>query len=432
MARIYTWPFFISGGIYNSYKIHYLIHKEYLLFLLLNKKEKVMSLTQSLKKYYFFIFPLFLVLFVFQACEETSTTTAPEINIINPSSDAEIIQGAEVKINAQLNGFDMYHPIHNINFSINDSTYLQDTSRRQNISLLWRTDHLTTGEYQLKLRVRYSDETLDDKDWNYFNARDYIEEYIDGKDDAPDTIIAEKSVKVKLVQAPANNISGLSFETFAEDTFSYNSKTIILSSFKMSKYEITNAQFCSFLNAIGATEEGYYADIKYIHLGKNSQIVYENGSFKPKTNAETFPVTNVTWFGAKNFCRFAGGRLPTETEWYYCAMGTNTSNLDNIAWYKENSGNMTHKIGEKAANAKGLYDILGNAAEWCNDWYNETIYASSSDTIKDPLAPRNDFLKVHKGGHWYSEKSKVNPEQRFKENPRNGGNYLGFRMVRPE
>ena len=390
-----------------------------------------MSSIQPLKKYYLFIFSLFIVLFAFQSCEETATETAPEIRIINPSSDAEIILGAEVRIDAQLNGFDMYHPIHKIQFTINDSTYLQDTTRRQNISLLWKTGHLSTGEQQLKLRVRYSDETLDDKDWNYFNARDYIEEYIDGKDDAPDTIIAEKSVKVKLVQAPANNISGLSFETFAKDTFSYNSKTIILSSFKMSKYEITNTQYCSFLNAIGATKEGYYADIKYIHLGKNSQIIYEKDTFQPKTNAGSLPVTNVTWFGAKNFCKFAGGRLPTETEWYYCAMGTNTNNLDNLAWYKANSENMLHKIGEKAANSKGLYDILGNAAEWCTDWYNETMYPSSSNTITDPVATQNKFIKVYKGGHWYSEKSQVTPEQRFKENPRNGGNYLGFRMVRP-
>lgn len=390
-----------------------------------------MKLNQLSKQYYFLLLPALLLVLPFQACEETDTATAPEIRIINPSQDAEIIQGAEVRIDAQLNGFDMYHPVHQIKFSINDSIYLKDTSRRQNISVLWTTGHLATGEYQLKLRVRYSDETLDDKDWNYFNARDYIEEYIDGKEDAPDTIVAEKTVNVKLVQAPASNISGLNFETFAKDTFNYNSKTIILSSFQMSAYEITNAQFCTFLNAIGATEEGYYADIKYIHLSKNSQIVYENGTFQPKTNTESFPVTNVTWFGAKNFCQFAGGRLPTETEWYYCAMGTNTSNLDNLAWYKANSGNMIHKVGEKAANSKGLYDILGNVAEWTSDWYNETMYSSSSNTITDPVAPRNEFIKVYKGGHWYSEKSQVTPEQRFKENPRNGGNYLGFRMVRP-
>lgn len=375
--------------------------------------------------------PALVIILLFQACEESTTEINPEIRIINPASDAEIIKGAEVRIDAQLNGFDIYHPVHYLNFSINDSTYIQDTTKRQNISLLWTTGSLATGEYQLKLKVKYSDETLDDKDWNYFNARDYIEKYIDGKDGAPDTVIAEKTVNIKLVKAPASNVSGLSFESFSKDTFNYQSKTIILSGFKMSKYEITNAQYCSFLNAIDANQDGYYANIKYIHLSQNSQINYKDGSFQPKANAGSFPVTNVTWFGAKNFCQWAGGRLPTETEWYYCAMGTNTNNLGDIAWYKGNSNNMIHKIGEKAANSKGLYDILGNAAEWCLDWYNETMYPNSSNTITDPIPPKNKLIKVYKGGHWHSEKSHVTPEKRFKENPRNGGNYLGFRMVRP-
>lgn len=75
-----------------------------------------------------------------------------------------------------------------------------------------------------------------------------------------------------------------------------------------------------------------------------------------------------------------GFRLPTEAEWEYaCKAGTTGiryGELDLIAWYKGNSENILHPVGQKMPNAWGLYDMLGNVWEWCSDLYDTEVYGS--------------------------------------------------------
>jgi formylglycine-generating enzyme required for sulfatase activity len=63
--------------------------------------------------------------------------------------------------------------------------------------------------------------------------------------------------------------------------------------------------------------------------------------------------------------------LPTEAEWEYAARAGSTTarygSLDDIAWYKGNSGGKTHEVGQKQPNAFGLYDVLGNFWQWTAD-----------------------------------------------------------------
>lgn len=107
------------------------------------------------------------------------------------------------------------------------------------------------------------------------------------------------------------------------------------------------------------------------------------------------PVESVSWKDAQQFIqklndtsfrdRSAGQkgtyRLPAEAEWEYAARaGTNTiwyGNLDEIAWYNENSGITTHSVGKKRPNAFGLYDMLGNVWEWTADRYDPSYYQDS-------------------------------------------------------
>jgi len=101
-----------------------------------------------------------------------------------------------------------------------------------------------------------------------------------------------------------------------------------------------------------------------------------------------------------------GFRLPTEAEWQFaCQSGTKKIRYDElhkIAWYKDNSQNTTHEVGQKKPNTWGVYDMLGNVWEWCSDIYDETVYGS---------------YRVFRGGGWYDEERSVMATTRRKSHP---------------
>jgi formylglycine-generating enzyme required for sulfatase activity len=133
-------------------------------------------------------------------------------------------------------------------------------------------------------------------------------------------------------------------------------------------------------------------------------------------------------------------RLPTEAEWEHaCRAGTTTATyagdldlraendapvLDAIAWYGGNSG--THEVGNKHPNPWGLYDMLGNVSEWCED-----VYASyQAHAVENPLAVEGRFelARVIRGGAWYAGARYVRAAYRYWRDPDHCDDGLGVRL----
>lgn len=115
-----------------------------------------------------------------------------------------------------------------------------------------------------------------------------------------------------------------------------------------------------------------------------------------------------------------GFRLPSEAEWEYaCKAGTRGiryGDLDAITWYKNNSENKSHVVGQKMPNSWGLYDMLGNVWEWCSDIYDSEVYGS---------------YRVFRGGGFCDVERSVMATTRRRSHPfKFKIDDLGFRIAR--
>lgn len=206
-------------------------------------------------------------------------------------------------------------------------------------------------------------------------------------------------------------------------------------SFYISKYEVTNGQYCKFLNSIDKYDHN---DIPYIELDdKDCKIQYSRKGFYSKAGYTNHPVIEVTWYGARAYAKWKGGRLPTEAEWEFAARGGNQSedfkysgsdNPEKVAWYDENSKGRTHMVGKKASNELGLYDMSGNVWEWCQDYYKGNYYKVSPQ--ENPKGPEWSTAKVARGGSWGYNEDYLSSTFRQMHSPNAGNFNLGFRVVK--
>jgi formylglycine-generating enzyme required for sulfatase activity len=179
---------------------------------------------------------------------------------------------------------------------------------------------------------------------------------------------------------------------------------VTVPNFYMSKFEITQAQY----RAV---------------MGTNPS------NFK----GDDLPVDSVSWNDAMEFCRKLSAstgrtyRLPTEAEWEYAARaGANSpavSNVDALGWCGGNSNRRTHPVGQKQANALGLYDMYGNVWEWCQSEYKAYPY-QAGDGRESPNA---NAIHVLRGGSWEAATKACRPTYRRRVLP--DPSTSGFRIV---
>jgi formylglycine-generating enzyme required for sulfatase activity len=189
-----------------------------------------------------------------------------------------------------------------------------------------------------------------------------------------------------------------------------------VNSFAIGKYPVTQAQY----QAVMGTNPSYF-----------------------KNNPQN-PVECVSWNDAQAFCQKLSQitgktyRLPTEAEWEYaCRAGTTTryyfgddaNQLGDYAWYGGNSQNTTHPVGQKKPNAWGLYDMIGNVWEWCEDnWHDNYIGAPTDGSAW--IKNGNDNRSLLRGGSWGINPNYCRSAIRNDYIRRDYRNYYyGFRVV---
>ncbi|MCC7014470.1 MAG: SUMF1/EgtB/PvdO family nonheme iron enzyme [Planctomycetes bacterium] len=148
------------------------------------------------------------------------------------------------------------------------------------------------------------------------------------------------------------------------------------------------------------------------------------------------PLVNVDWEDATQLSVGLVGKLPTEAQWEYaCRAGTTSrywsgddeSCLESVGWFAGNIEDVVHRVGELSANAWGLFDVHGNAWEWCSDWYGEY----EPGELVDPLGPPTGSDRVIRGGGFRVDADGCRSAFRCWFRPVSRWNYLGFRVVLP-
>lgn len=206
---------------------------------------------------------------------------------------------------------------------------------------------------------------------------------------------------------------------------------VYLTAFQISRYEITNLQYRTFIKATGRPTP----------RGNQGEDTWKDDTF----NDDKQPVVGVTWFDAQAFAEWIGCSLPTEAQWERAARGTegriypwgNVPPKTRVHANFSRRFNKPTSVGQfpKGSSPEGIADLAGNVWEWCLDAYNPSIYERATEDVRrNPVNLRfRDVLqaRVIRGGAWNVGSAFLRSSLRFKYYPLESTHSIGFRVVRP-
>lgn len=349
----------------------------------------------------FFTFILLLLL----GCESNKP---PTCSIIRPANETEILCGDIVTIIVEAIDDDL------LGVWLYLDNEIIDFNSKSPYDFKWSTIGIERGNHTLKA-VAF------DNEFSTASLQKNV------------TIIREEIIPV-MVQIP----SGI---------YEINGVDVTLNSYSISEYEVTHTEYIYFLNSINYNPESSNLIYEYIDINSsNCAIDFNNSLFSFNSTdyvpTADCPVIEVTWYGAKAYAEWAGGRLPTEVEWEVAARGakiamengtyndmfsgTNSVNyLGDYAWFGMNS--LLQPVGMKFPNEIGLFDMSGNVNEWCND-ISYGVYPSGND---NPTGGTAGSSYSNRGGSFSNSALGCEISYRYSLVINASTTYLGFRIVIP-
>ncbi|GAK55793.1 hypothetical protein U27_02752 [Candidatus Vecturithrix granuli] len=266
----------------------------------------------------------------------------------------------------------------------------------------------------------------------------------DPQQDPPEKILEEF---LELYDVPDDQIPALKKLIWSEQP----QHEVLLSSYHISRYVVTNAQYYTFVTNGGYTERWKECWSPEGWIWKEQENIRGPESYREPFGTGNHPVVGVSWYEASAFCQWltlhlrASGdltgtqfiRLPTEAEWERAARGEegqiypwgNEFDPNRLNYYKIGLG-ATSPVGcfPCGVSPCGCEDMAGNVWEWCQDWYNDEYYAKSP--LKDPAGPASGSGRVLRGGSWNDDAGNCRSAVRLRGGPGGRDDFVGFRLLR--